>query len=137
MNTEKDIFERSGNNPYTVPEGYFEDLKARLSDLPSRGKDIPRGVWLRVRPYVALAACFAASFLIGNAVLRKTASVGLSADPFYADMLYADMIPVWQPCETLFEVEEEASVATEEDIENYLIASGLSTRHLEYIETQK
>lgn len=55
---------------YSVPDGYFENLKTRLSSIPAQERRPSRIV--KLTPYLALAACFAFIVLIGNAVLNRT-----------------------------------------------------------------
>lgn len=59
--------------PYSTPEGYFENLKAGLKAIPARegaGEPSPAR---KMAPYFALAATLAVAFILGGAILRKTA----------------------------------------------------------------
>ena len=132
----KDILDDLNRNPYSVPDGYFERLKGRLNEIAVSSVDtVPRSLWQRIRPYAALAACFAASFLIGNAILRKTAPKASSLDQFYKELLYSDLIPVTQPY-AIFEMEDEEMETSDEDIVNYLIETGVSAELIAYVEHQ-
>ena len=54
--------------PYSVPEGYFDSLQTRLSDIPQRRTSVN---WM---PYLALAASFALLVAVGSFVLNRTSS---------------------------------------------------------------
>lgn len=54
--------------PYSTPEGYFDSLQGRLSEIPARRSRI------NLTPYLALAASFALALLAGNYILTKTAA---------------------------------------------------------------
>lgn len=86
---------------YSVPEGYFEELSGKLSTIPSR--EAPRGIVSRLTPYMAMAACFFLSVIIGTAILKKT------ADPVKAETL----------------------AATDQEIIEYLIASDTPLAQIE------
>lgn len=94
---EEDILKTSfgKENPFRVPEGYFETLESRImSSLPEENastrtvaKEIP--LWRRLRPYVAAAAFFgvmAGGYLIYN---RNNPEASLPADNV-ASMVQSD-----------------------------------------------
>ena len=56
----------------STPEGYFDDLQERLSQIP-RQKNRPGMVRL-LAPYAAIAASMVLAVLIGNFILRRTAA---------------------------------------------------------------
>ena len=60
--------------PYSTPEGYFDGLQARLMEIPA-----PRAR-IRIAPYLALAASFAAALLVGNYILMKTTATQPASD---------------------------------------------------------
>ena len=60
--------------PYSTPEGYFESLQDRLSEIPVRKSRI------NLTPYLALAASFALALLAGNYILMKTAGSQPASD---------------------------------------------------------
>ena len=130
MLTGKDIFENIGKDRPSVPEGYFSDLRARLNSIPGESA-AHSGPWSRVRPYLALAASFAAIVLIGNAVLRDTVK-SPSSDPFLGEDSYADIISITNPEILYNESEFDMEELSDEDIINYLIESGVRTEHLAY-----
>lgn len=56
--------------PYSVPEGYMQSMQQRLEAIPDRAKG--SSSWQKVSPYLALAAVFAAAFVIGGTLLKRT-----------------------------------------------------------------
>ena len=127
---------------YSVPEGYFGNLQERLMRIPSQqlaGETVsgPQPAKrLRLRPYLALAASFVAAFIIGNAILKSTA--GKPAE----DYTYEQYVAMTSP-ESIYTMAYENSVGydsqdniTDEDIVNYLIASGCSSERLNWVLAQ-
>ena len=62
------------NIPYSTPEGYFDSLQNRLSEIPARRTRI------NFTPYLALAASFVMALLVGNYILMKTAGNQSASD---------------------------------------------------------
>ena len=58
-------------NDISTPEGYFEDLQMRLSEIPRR-ESAPSGI-RRLAPYLAYAASLVVAVMLGNFILRQTA----------------------------------------------------------------
>ena len=123
---------------YDVPEGYFEQLQSRLVNIPAQQeqpeKVIP--VFHKVRPYLALAACFVMAFCVGNFIL------GISTRPAndeitFEDICYADLIPVTNPYmiyeDSPYAVYGQQEAATEDDILEYLISTGASVDYIAYL----
>lgn len=54
------------NYPYTAPQGYFDSLQNRLSEIPARRTRV------NLTPYLALAVSFALAVMVGNYILMKT-----------------------------------------------------------------
>ena len=119
-------------NNIITPEGYFEDLQARLSEIPARKQQV--SPVRRIAPYFAYAASLVVAVMLGNALLRKTASPveddGWTYVSYLADALDPDGAALFD--ETGWDGEEESSLS-EEDIINYLIADGISVEHLNYV----
>ena len=136
MNSEKEIFTKIGKDAYSVPEGYFDSLKERLETIP-RGRTVDSRMWMRLRPYLAMAASFAAILLIGNAVLRNTALKNQPTDQFYNEDSYAELILLNQPGSFYNAMEYEHEDLSDEDIINYLIESGTEMEYLAYSGDQK
>ena len=64
--------------PYSMPEGYLKDMQQRLEAIPARAKG--SSSWQKVSPYLALAAVFAAAFVIGGTLLKRTVSSSSSEE---------------------------------------------------------
>ena len=115
-----------------VPEGYFADLKVRLGRIPAEHplqvKPLPAvqvTLWQRVRPYVALAACFAISVAAGTLLLERTAAS--PSESLYDYLASADMIPVTDPFAIVEKTELSASgELSSGEIIDYLIECGTS-----------
>ncbi len=58
-------------NPFTVPEGYFLNLRENISEMISseRVEESKIGFWRLVKPQLALVSTFAAIFLIAYGAL--------------------------------------------------------------------
>ena len=74
---------------YSVPDGYFENLKTRLSAIPEQEKRPSRIA--RVTPYFALAACFAVAVVVGQSILRKTAVPAASDEEIIEYLISSDI----------------------------------------------
>lgn len=117
MKQDKDILgnSRLREHPYSVPDGYFEELGGRLAEHCKAGGG-KRGFFATLAPYAAMAASFVLIALVGSAVIRHSNSA--DSESRYA----ASRGNV------------SADAASEEDIINYLIAEGISSEELIYIE---
>ncbi|MBO4264278.1 MAG: hypothetical protein J5871_06350 [Bacteroidales bacterium] len=62
--------------PYSTPDGYFEALKRRLSDIPAEHRTQARPLGAKWVPYLALASFFAAAVVLGNLFLSGTTGRG-------------------------------------------------------------
>ena len=85
MNKKINTLDEIGNkNPFKVPEGYFEGLSDRImSQLPERVDESPKkaSLWVRVQPWLYMAAMFCGIALMINLVNRsprQPASQGLN-----------------------------------------------------------
>jgi hypothetical protein len=71
----ENTLEEIGNkNPFKVPEGYFEGLSGRImSQLPERVVESPQkvSIWVRVQPWLYMAAMFCGIALMVNLVNRS------------------------------------------------------------------
>lgn len=116
----------------SVPEGYFGDLKTRLSSIPA-GRTPAFG---RVAPYLSLAASFLAILAIGALTVGKTAdnsSLYDETDSF----IVAELIPSTDPYALFRSESEDPATISEEDIVNYLIDSGMSIELIDYIQNER
>ena len=67
-------------NPYTVPQGYFNSLQDAVSEKISSEKKQP-GTWSVVKPQLALVSSFAVIFLMGYIAVRLfTPSVTVNSE---------------------------------------------------------
>ena len=125
----------SKRNDITTPEGYFENLQQRLSEIPARPVRV--SPVHRLAPYVAIAASFLVAVLLGNAVLRRTAPVSDEDETwtyvsYLADALDPDGAAMMDFYDYYGEEEEQQGLSAE-DIVNYLLADGISVEHLNYL----
>ena len=126
MQEKSDIFNGSGKAGFKVPEGYFEGLKVRLNRIPEQRTEL--GPVQRIKPYLALAASFAAILIAGNVVLRSTAE-RIPSDDFYEELGYVSLL---QADEYLQSDTARQDTISDEDVINYLIDSGVSAELIEY-----
>lgn len=137
MGDKKDILEdgKMRQMPYRVPQGYFEDLEARLSGIPARQKK--SSVWNfvpKVAPYIAMAACFTLALVVGRYLANRTELEPESGAAEYSRYYQADLFPVTR---TYISPEDEEALqdleADEDDIREYLISSRTSTGLIAYV----
>lgn len=131
MNSEKHI--------YSVPDGYFDSLRTRLSAIPAEHpvqeaeKVHTVTLWAKVRPYAAVAASLVMAFMVGNFFLGRTSSQGSSMA--VEDYYYADLIPVTDPYAIYAGSPDtyQAVESSDEDAIEYLISSGASADYIAYL----
>ncbi len=120
----------------SVPEGYFGDLRERLSGIPASvgtGTSSARGWRTSPWPYAALAASMAAIVVAGNFIL-KTVTPSQVPDSDYNDAFAEIIMEANLPQEYyLAEAEESPSG---EDIIEYLIDNGTTAEYLNYAENE-
>jgi hypothetical protein len=116
-------------NPISVPDGYFQDLQVRLSQIPSQEEAAPRGI-RRLAPYVAYAASLAVLATVGSFVFRQTA-VKEDNGWDYVSYLALSLDP-----DGLVELKE-AEEPTDEDIRSFLLASNVSVEQLTMLDNEK
>ena len=83
MGDKKDILDdsRMRQLPYRVPQGYFEGLQTRLSEIPSAQAEKQsafRSFIPKLAPYFAMAACFTLALLVGKYLAGRT---GVEVEP--------------------------------------------------------
>lgn len=114
------------NRPYKVPEGYFEELGARLSAIPEAYRR--PSAWDYMRPYLAYAALILCGLAVGTLLFRNPAPADPEATDSYEMMYYADLVPRTDPY-AIFEAMESPAMEvsySSEDIVSYLIDSRTS-----------
>ncbi len=140
-------------NDISTPEGYFENLQARLLEIPARKEVSPSSASLRdpiranapegetsfrgfrrLAPYAAVAASFLLIVMAGNFILGRTAAPAADDDTWtYVSYLADALDPDGAiPDESYYDWEDEESLSAE-DIVNYLVADGISVEHLNYL----
>ena len=114
------------NRPYKVPEGYFEALGARLSEIPEAYRR--PSAWDYMRPYLAYAALILCGLAVGTLLFRNPAPAETEGADNYEMMYYADLVPRTDPYAIFDAMEATVTEAsyTSEDIVSYLIDSGTS-----------
>ena len=85
MKQEEQIHSKYGTDPgFKVPEGYFPDLEkhimASLPSYPKKERVVETSRWLRVKPYVYLAAMFCGIWLMMKVFHTATQPISLSLD---------------------------------------------------------
>ena len=125
----------SKRNDITTPEGYFENLQQRLSEIPARPVRV--SPVHRLAPYAAIAASFLVAVLLGNAILRHSTPAATEDDTwtyvsYLADALDPDGAAMMDLSDYYGEEAEEEGLSAE-DIVNYLLADGISVEHLNYL----
>ncbi|MDL2256399.1 hypothetical protein LJC38_07440 [Parabacteroides sp. OttesenSCG-928-K15] len=116
-----------GQNPFTVPEGYFESLTDRvMSQLPESPAQIEGGrqvtMIARVRPWLYMAAVFAGLLLFFRALVGITDD---GANGFAADSLlvHSEMpADYFLPEGEYYDEEEEYWDYIEDTYANYILA---------------
>lgn len=112
---------KENKNIYSVPDGYFNDLRSRLYTIAGESSTEHRGFFSSIMPYAALAASFVALVVLGNAILGSTAGEYVT-DPeteYYADLLATHPGIFYQEEYSLAE-----ETVSEDEIIDYLIESG-------------
>lgn len=133
MKTEKDILKSAPelkNLPYSVPDGYFDRLKAEAASIARVREERQRPFIARLAPYAAIAAVFTFLVTAGTFLLERTTPADqMEIDEFY---FYSNMIPVTDPyaVETI-KISSEDNVLEDEDIIEYLIYSGVTAEVIE------
>ena len=126
--------------PYNTPDGYFDYLQMRLSEIPlqQQTESVPEvkvSRWAKVAPYFALVACFVAILVTGRYVIDKTTVPAQTDNYLTMENLYgADLVPYTSQYalfdEDYFQQASYESEVSEEDIINYLIDSYLPLNYI-------
>jgi len=125
------------SRPYEVPQGYFENLRTRLSAIPQAQPAVPETsgnrkrlpIW---RPALAFAACAAA--VVAFAMLFFNRSDNYDEALTYEQALYADLIPLNMAEYVDYEALCEGSQVslTDEEIATLLEYDGSSLMYYDY-----
>lgn len=112
-------------NPYTVPEGHFNDLKARVR----RSKKEPVvTLWGKLAPYASLAAVFVSVFAAGSLLFNNNELEITQEDYFLFSENFLET----------YEMDDAGQLADAEigdnDIIEYLIYTGITAEEIEMSE---
>lgn len=110
--------------PFIVPSDYFDDLQQRLEAIPSRTQ--PVTAWMRLKPYVAMAASLLVLVTAGTWILERTVP---DPDATAAEEWLTETNPY---AVQAILADNTDPGPTEEDIIQYLIDSGIN---MDYYET--
>ena len=123
-------------NDIRVPEGYFGDLAERLSAIPSQHTvaAAPHGI-RRLAPYAAVAASMLLAVTVGNWILSRTSTRNMQGE--YESMLIAEALGTDNLDYYFLETGNSADYLTDEDIVNYLIASGTTVEQINYVNDEE
>lgn len=113
------IDEREARRPFTVPEGYFENLTQNImASLPEQESIYSTSIkvtpWMRIRPYLYAAAAFAGIFFCIKAAVGITSrnsqtqvaqaqETTIYSDEYIDSFLETAMIDDWTLYYTLVE----------------------------------
>ena len=112
-------------NPYTVPEGHFDDLKAQVR----RPRQEPAvTLWGKLAPYASLAAVFVSVFAAGSLLFDRYELEITQEDYFLFSENYLET----------YEMDDAYQIADAEigdnDIIEYLIYTGITAEDIEMSE---
>lgn len=110
--------------PYTVPEGYFEQVKAEISRSTAAEEGV--SLWRKAVPYISVAATFLLMVSAGTFFLEKTTQQdGMTYEDY---LVHSDML-----IEAEYEQDTQIADATiaAEDIIEYLIYTGVTAEDIE------
>jgi hypothetical protein len=68
----KKIDEITGKNPFKIPENYFEDVNRKIISSTSGAEDKSgkKGLYVRLRPYLSVAASVAVLVLLSYTIVK-------------------------------------------------------------------
>ena len=93
MQKKDNILDKCERRPFTVPEGYFDNLTENImaalpQDTPTNEVPIVVTPWMRIRPYLYAAAAFAGIFF----TIRLAVGISSHQEPLVAQetTIYSD-----------------------------------------------
>ena len=116
----------ANRHPYKVPEGYFEDFQAKMSRMAREQKTVPVSTWMRVKPYVGLAASFLLLLGVGSLFLQKVTPV---AEEDALPAAYEEIIPRSDE-DLLWLSQNDEAQLSDDEIADYLDYIGTSVEDL-------
>ena len=127
--------------PFTVPENFFETMKAEARKC-TEPQVIHVSLWTRLAPYTAIAAMFLFIFTLGNIFLHNSSDQATASTEDTIDVIeYEDYLvfnEVGADVSIYYLAEEGYAMekADDEDIIEYLIYTGASESYIEYNKQQ-
>lgn len=112
-------------NPFTVPEGYFESFKAEARKPMVRKVNFMD----RIAPYAAVAAMFVFLVTVGTLFLDNTTTEYEMTEEDY--VLFSDSMMNSLAYEMGYMSQTAEAEISEEDIINYLIYTGVTAEQIE------
>ena len=100
------------------------------------GKVVRMPLWNRIKPYVSIAAAFLVMVTVGNSLLRLSTDRGAAVEDAVDQLAYitGSTNPYYLYMqEDLLDEGDETEDLSIEDLEEYLISSGISVEHLSYM----
>ena len=136
--TEKDILQdiKLKNNPYSVPAGYFDELKTQTRKYARPQEAVRVSLWTRLAPYAGIAAMFLFVLVLGKVFVKNEqvdpTDISSESIESYEDFLvFADISPEIQ-MQYLAEDWHDENDIEQEDIIEYLIYIGATEEYIEY-----
>lgn len=112
--------------PFSVPENYFDGLKASLKMIPQQTESVA-SARLRLGRLIAMAASFALLIAAGSFFLGRNSHEDFLSEEDY--LVYADDMTI--AIEEESDQFAEAWSMTDEDIIEYLLATGIEVEEVE------
>jgi hypothetical protein len=136
---DKDILQdiKLKNNPYSVPAGYFDELKTQVRKYAAPPKVVRISLWTRLMPYAGIAAMFLFILVLGKIFVRNNYQEASSdhatelAESYEDFIVFSDMSSEI-PMQYLAEEWHDEAVIDDEDIIEYLIYIGATEEYIEY-----
>lgn len=121
-NKENNLDQFKGENPFKVPEGYFDNLTTQImSQLPEQQdlKEPAKTVTMmdRVRPWLYMAAVFAGLFLFFKAIVGITHSGNTTQQGQESLLVHTEV-----STDNLYDEDEEYLEYLENQYANYILA---------------
>ena len=121
--------------PYSVPEGYFDNLKIKARKY-AEPHQTPVNIWSRLAPYAGIAAMFLFILLLGKTFITpknkpqmdsKAAEITVLDDGYEDYLVFSDM-----EATGLGYIDDEIDIEeiNEKDIIEYLIYIGASEKYI-------
>jgi len=121
---------RKDQEMYRLPEGYFGDLRDRLSSIPETAGGSGVSAWGKVAPHLALVASFACVALVGGLILQSTKG---TVPPKSERDDYVVYVSSQHPYSIYGADVGDVVTVSSEDVVNYLIEEGVQSEKLAYL----